>query len=644
MTTPYYTDVTDPYYQDERVTLWHGDCLDVLPALPDASVDAIVTDPPYSLTDRREQYCAGDVLRDAIVTDAQHGDAERAKSLVTLRITVAPALAVRVRGVDLDGDVAAGEEEVDNDGAPGRQDDDMLMNEGHAVAGEEHLSGTFRLWVRKGSARCIGACRCLGQHGDGLIRVPVRLRNDSLGESERTPGIVALGGAELAAVLALDVARGTGELLPASGADTLDQPFELLCPEFVGAGAGARRLASVAESSGVGGVGAPADRALSFDLVAHRAVLSWRPTVLRGFMSSLWDGTGVETDTRLWRECLRVLKPGGHCLAFGSPRTWHNLQTAIEKSGFEIRDSIAYLYGSGFPKSMDVGKAIDKAAGAERAVVGSRTLTGTAASSSAHVGNLAGGSGVGAVKVVDVTAPATPDAEQWQGWGTALKPAFEPIVVARKPLAGTVAQNVLTHGTGALNIDGCRVGDGGGTTKGNPPKGESNGIYGNGINGACEIVDLGKGRWPANVILDESQAAALDQVSGMSESRIGKPRGAASGDGWGMTATGAEYADSGGASRFFYTTKAPSAERPKANGIAHPTVKPLDLMRWLVRLVTPPGGVVLDPFAGSGTTLEAAIVEGFRSIGIEREADYLPLIEQRIARAHPPLDFGEASA
>ncbi len=637
--------MTTPYYTDERAVLHHGDCLDVLAAMPDASVDAIVTDPPYSLTDRREQYCAGDVLRDAIVTDAQHGDAERAKSLVTLRITVAPALAVRVRGVDLDGDVAAGEEEVDNDGAPGRQGDDMLMNEGHAVAGEERLSGTFRLWVRKGSARCIGACRCLGQHGDGLIRVPVRLRNDSLGESERTPGIVALGGAELAAVLALDVARGTGELLPASGADTLDQPFELLCPEFVGAGAGARRLASVAESSGVGGVGAPADRALSFDLVAHRAVLSWRPTVLRGFMSSLWDGTGVETDTRLWRECLRVLKPGGHCLAFGSPRTWHNLQTAIEKSGFEIRDSIAYLYGSGFPKSMDVGKAIDKAAGAERAVVGSRTLTGTAASSSAHVGNLAGGSGVGAVKVVDVTAPATPDAEQWQGWGTALKPAFEPVVVARKPPKGTVAANVLAWGTGALNIDGCRV-EGeftSGWSKSGSKASENDSM--SGPNYARDPKpDNPAGRWPANVVLDGPMAAALDEQSGTSESRIGKPRGAASGDGWGMTATGAEYADSGGASRFFYTAKAASAERPKANGIAHPTVKPLDLMRWLVRLVTPPGGVVLDPFAGSGTTLEAAIVEGFRCIGIEREADYLPLIEQRIARACPPLDFTEATA
>ena len=652
--------MTTPYYTDERVTLHHGDCLDVLAAMPDASVDAIVTDPPYSLTDRREQYCAGDVLRDAIVTDAQHGDAERAKSLVTLRITVAPALAVRVRGVDLDGDVAAGEEEVDNDGAPGRQDDDMLMNEGHAVAGEERLSGTFRLWVRKGSARCIGACRCLGQHGDGLIRVPVRLRNDSLGESERTPGIVALGGAELAAVLALDVARGTGELLPASGADTLDQPFELLCPEFVGAGAGARRLASVAESSGVGGVGAPADRALSFDLVAHRAVLSWRPTVLRGFMSSLWDGTGVETDTRLWRECLRVLKPGGHCLAFGSPRTWHNLQTAIEKSGFELRDSIAWLYGSGFPKSLDVSKAIDKAAGAEREVIGLK------ASNRPNVvgqrpGDSMGGGNYG--ERVE-TAPATPDAERWQGWGTALKPAFEPVVVARKPLEGTVASNVLTWGTGALNIDATRVATtdslGGGANKGMTAETRHEGFARPWMRDdeAREAAAARSrentaraqalGRWPANVVLDESQAAALDEQSGETVSREGKrnaPKGAGTyGAFAGDDPDRLGHADSGGASRFFYIAKAASAERPKKGGIAHPTVKPLDLMRWLVRLVTPPGGLVLDPFAGSGTTLEAAIVEGFRCIGIEREADYLPLIDQRIARAHPPLDFTEATA
>ena len=387
-------------------------------------------------------------------------------------------------------------------------------------------------------------------------------------------------------------------------------------------------------------------------------------------MSSLWDGTGIETDTRLWRECLRVLKPGGHCLAFGSPRTWHNLQTAIEKSGFEIRDSIAWLYGSGFPKSLDVSKAIDKAAGAEREVIGrkgGRYAYGFSEDARDHFKPYGdGGFTADPSTIGDITAPATPAAQQWDGWGTALKPAFEPIVVARKPLAGTVASNVLAHGTGALNVDGCRVGaglfvPGGG---GNLPSG---GIMGRKNSGKPSTAGHTSGRWPANVVLGHTPdcdviyegrgeirlegpcapgcpVAELDRQSGESSSRVGKPRGAASGDGGGMTATGAEYADSGGASRFFYTTKAPSAERPKANGIAHPTVKPLDLMRWLVRLVTPPGGVVLDPFAGSGTTLEAAIVEGFRSIGIEREADYLPLIEQRIARACPPLDFGEATA
>lgn len=577
------------HYQGHGVTLHHGDCLDVLRTLPDASVDSVVTDPPYSLTDRREQYCAGDVLRDAIIMDAQHADAERTKSLVTLRITVAPSLAMRVRGVHLDRHVAAGEEEVDDDSAAGRQDDDVLVDEGDAVAGEERLGGLFRLWVRQGVSRCIGACRCLGQHGDGLIRVPVRLRHDALGEAEGSPGIVALGGAELAAVLALDVARLTGELLPASGADALDQPFELLCPEEVGAGAGARRLASVTEAGGVGGVGDSADRALSFDLVAHRAILSWRPTVLRGFMSSLWDGTGVETDTRLWRECLRVLKPGGHCLAFGSPRTWHNLQTAIERSGFEVRDGIAWLSGSGFPKSLDVSKAIDKRAnvndethrrialvaevirthreakGMERsavslAVVGTPSgacwnwehqqlpsaemwpaikraldipdkfdglIEGTRAQFIGAEREVIGerttglGTGRGAVAYIgdsdnrDVTAPATPAAARWQGWGTALKPAFEPVVVARKPLIGTVAATVLEHGTGALNIGACRIGLASGEDVAalNARSGGRRGFASEYVGGTDRPLppgaDLSKGRWPANVVLDEYREPVL---------------------------------------------------------------------------------------------------------------------------------------
>ena len=186
---------------------------------------------------------------------------------------------------------------------------------------------------------------------------------------------------------------------------------------------------------------------------------------------------------------------------------------------------------------------------------------------------------------------------------------------------------MLAWGTGALNVDGCRISTD--EDRSRPPR-TPNAILGNGKGTNLTASESNPaGRWPANVVLDPTAAAELDRQSGEGVSRIGKPRGAVAGDGWGMTHTGAEYADQGGASRFFYTAKATSAERPRVAGVAHPTVKPLDLMRWLVRLVTPPGGTVLDPFAGSGTTLEAAIVEGFRCVGIER--------------AQVPLDFTEAS-
>lgn len=340
-------------------------------------------------------------------------------------------------------------------------------------------------------------------------------------------------------------------------------------------------------------------------------------------------------------ECLRVLKPGGYLVAFGGSRTWHRLAAAIEDSGFEIRDSIAWLYGSGFPKSLDVSKAIDKAAGAVREVTG-RGTKGMRVQSSWDTGN---GSGVfrAGADGYDETAPATEAAKRWEGWGTALKPAFEPIVVGRKPFAGTVAGNVLEHGTGALNIDGCRVGSQGG---GNAcPGGDKCKCVTSGVSFSPTRHPVRRegdfGRWPANVVLDKTQAAELDQQSGISVSRIGAPRGADSGSGWGMTATGAEYDDTGGASRYFptfrYEAKAPTSERPSANGIQHPTVKPLDLMRWLVRLVTPPNGTVLEPFAGSGTTAEACIHEHMKCIAIEREADYLPVITARLTK---PMQVG----
>ena len=396
-----------------------------------------------------------------------------------------------------------------------------------------------------------------------------------------------------------------------------------------------------------------------------------------GFMGKGWDATGIAYNVTVWRECLRVLKPGGHLLAFGGTRTWHRLAVAIEDAGFELRDSIAWLYGSGFPKSLDVSKAIDKAAGAEREVIGLK------ASNRPNVvgqrpGDSMGGGNYG--ERVE-TAPATPDAERWQGWGTALKPAFEPVVVARKPLEGTVASNVLTWGTGALNIDATRVATtdslGGGANKGMTAETRHEGFARPWMRDdeAREAAAARSrentaraqalGRWPANVVLGHTPdcdviyegrgeirlegpcapgcpVAELDRQSGESSSRVGKPRGAAHGEGWGMTATGAEYADTGGASRFFYVAKAPTSERPRVGGIAHPTVKPLDLMRWLVRLVTPPGGTVLEPFAGSGTTAEACVLEGFQCIAIEREADYLPLIVSRLDKpTQQGLNFGD---
>ena len=373
------------------------------------------------------------------------------------------------------------------------------------------------------------------------------------------------------------------------------------------------------------------------------------PPYFLSFMGKAWDtvSTGeMQRRHELWaREALRVLKPGGHLLAFGGTRTYHRLTCAIEDAGFEVRDCIAWMYGSGFPKSLDVGKAIDKAAGAEREVTGpDPNWRARAHTDSVYDGGLS--------RPESLTAPATPDAVRWDGWGTALKPAHEPIVVARKPLAGTVAGNVLEWGTGALNVDGCRIefaseGDKANAKPGGAATAKSGALAGGTQHsGARTTFDAvqGAGRWPANVVLDPEAAAVLDEQTGESVSRIGSPRGAAAGDGWGMTATGAEYDDAGGASRFFYVAKADSAERNAGLSVTtlftpadaptrndHPTVKPIALMRWLVRLVTPPGGLVLDPFAGSGTTGCAAVLEGFDFMGVEREEASVGIARARIA-------------
>jgi hypothetical protein len=469
-------------------------------------------------------------------------------------------------------------------------------------------------------------------------------------------------------------------------------------------------------------------------------------------MGKAWDH-GVPGEA-FWREALRVAKPGAHLVAFGGTRTYHRLTCAIEDAGWEIRDCLSWLYGSGFPKSHDVSKAIDKMDAAEEqsarryrftewvrstgvtsAQIDSATDTNmgghytTAASQpaimtrehlekcrhllggvdvpewverecdirSVESRNFAerevvgrdtkarstGGSsalptlGAGvAYKSWDITAPATDLARQWQGWGTALKPAWEPIILARKPLIGTVAANVAQYGTGGINVDGCRltpVGKVQAKGRGRGELGQTGGW--NAHANKDSLYDGTQGRWPANVVLDEEAAGMLDEQSGERKSAPQGKRKEWSGYGgdFGFTshAPSANYGDSGGASRFFYTAKASRKEReaglegmpvgqpvggadkwtetdrrrgegvtrePAAN--VHPTVKPIALMRWLCRLVTPKGGLILDPFTGSGTTGCAAVLEGFRFVGIERESEYVEIAEKRIAHwasAEPDL-------
>ena len=362
-----------------------------------------------------------------------------------------------------------------------------------------------------------------------------------------------------------------------------------------------------------------------------------------GFMGKAWDASGIAYRVELWREVLRVLKPGGHLLAFGGTRTSHRMVCAIEDAGFEVRDSVLWLHGQGFPKSLDVSKAIDKGAGVERATLGplqsvaDHNLPGTGA----QFRNIAEKGGARKL-VPTATVPATPLAEKWQGFGTALKPAHEPVCMARKPLAGTVAANVAKHGTGALNIDGCRIDVPPDDTNHFGPsvafgKGKTR-VYGDGLGGRPTPNLSASGRFPANVILDPDAAAELDAQSGDRPSGAVLPyeRATRNFNAFGRPppkSTSIHEASTGGASRFFYVAKPSRRERGEGN--VHPTVKPIALMRYLVRLVTPPGGLVLDPFAGSGTTGIAAKLEGFRFLGVEQDAAYAAIARRRIAGAKP---------
>ena len=359
------------------------------------------------------------------------------------------------------------------------------------------------------------------------------------------------------------------------------------------------------------------------------------PATSGGFMGKSWDN--FVPPPAVWDEALRVLKPGGHLLCFAGTRTMGLMEMSMRLAGFDVRDSIAWLSGQGFPNGMDIGKVIDKAAGDERHIVSEGTPVKRIIPGADQDKTGSWIKDNGRTFTPTVTEAASEESRKWTGWNNALKPAFEPIIMARKPFKGPLFKNVLKHGTGALNVDTTRI-------TGEPVpinRLEKWSGFGEEKRPAYEQTMNTAGRYPANVILDESQAAALDEQTDSLKAggaiAIGsKGAGVRNNAVYGVDDSDRgewqPYGDAGGASRFFYCAKAGKSERPVVDGKGHSTVKPLSLMRYLVKLVTPPNGLILEPFAGSGTTVEAALLEGFRIIASEREEEYLPLIVQRIER------------
>jgi len=382
-----------------------------------------------------------------------------------------------------------------------------------------------------------------------------------------------------------------------------------------------------------------------------------------GFMNKSWDKNGIAFNSQVWSECLRVLKSGGHLLSFGGTRTYHRMACAVEDAGFGIRDCIFWVYGSGFPKSLNISKAIEKQKGIKP--INKKPAYGAIASR--ELIEQRGWNNI--INALEMPPTQTKEGKQWEGWGTALKPAVEPIVLARKPLSEkTVAKNVLKWGTGGINIDGCRV-----ATTDNLSGGTYGGIFSGSRNAdgsLCKAIGSGdKGRFPANLIHDGSEEVVemFPDTKASKASQRGKVKifddKKKGYKGWEGESTIRGHNDNGGsASRFFYCAKASKAERNKGlegfearrsgsmmgnvdngnfltgsgnprrgvNQNNHPTVKPVSLMRYLCRLVTPPNGIVLDPFMGSGTTGIACKLEGFGFVGIEIEENYYKIAEARI--------------
>jgi DNA modification methylase len=718
-------------------TVIHGKCLEVLKKFPDNSVDSIVTDVPYGLGDKDpsiediiaylqgapslgplkkgRQHCANSVVRVPVVPQTDHPETHPSQDSITFRVVLTEFPAVSFGVVQFDNELTR-EQEVYNVSTI-LDLYDMLVRKGDAYSDQGFNDCQLCLRERQSFPGCIEACSCFTQLGPATFSVLVRLPYNPFGEPKRSADVMADPTTEIKAVLTLDVGRRTGELSPADPTDTGDSGLLISTPEDVGASSGAGGLLSILQVLLTGKIHLPTDRALSFNVAVPIALVDrfHSPRVAqKDFMGKDWEIPSVP----VWKECFRVLKPGGFLLSFAGTRTSDIISMGLRAAGFENRDTIdaeqgppvlRWVRAQGMPKSTDISKELDKKAGVEREVLGPLVYAdGTEGHWSAndkyaqdrHTKGLHG-------KKKVATAPSTPEAQEWEGWGTALKPYWEPILVFRKPIEEkTLVGQVLATGTGGLNIKASRVKHSSkkdfekhkagvdavkarGGVRGGSWKNTSD------LSGANEVtVD---GRYPPNVLFvhsDLCRKVGTTMVPAPVINRFedgAKPFGNGAGHPYTSTQTGDEngeeeigvwechpscpvgrlnrqraptvsrpdnraggkmdtrtggtnwrfrrkpsnLSDSGGVSRyfanfpwepeegFFYVPKPSLAE--KSSGLEegeendHSTVKPIKLMAYLVRMATRPGGIVLDPYCGSGSTGVAAIGEGMSFIGIEKE-------------------------
>ena len=699
------------------ITLMLGDCLERLKELPDNSVDSIVTDPPYGLGDNLYKrvnkavwksfnvmlpnFMESDIKRlqykDFSVISGLCSDLSRCETIPIIKSGVA----MPKSSVDFYSDIIIREEEIDRSAISTSFDisDSVLVNKfdskGSKFVGNfifdfgdsvdfttdnffrgnfgQFSSGFFSVPISSIFSSCFP--NSMGDFPFPIFRdgiFDVVWGSNHVGNHTFSHSFaLTVDRAEDVPVLTFDLTRASGEFSATISTQNSDIFTNFIRPKLVRTNLTTSSLSTMLQPIRVSFVLDGANGTVSeyfFHLYIPKNLLKSISSIYdnaRGFMGKKWDYDVPSVE--IWEECLRVLKPGGHLLAFAGTRTQHRMAVSIEDAGFEIRDMIAWVYGSGFPKSLDISKAIDKTAGAEREVVGKRkhpTLKDTSkteeSANAAHGGNTWS-------REWDISEPATDSAKQWEGWGTALKPALEPITVARKPISEkTIAENVLKHGTGGINIDGSRVATNpdvddprlGGKGSWKTDKAAKK-VYEGGYNGD-DITSSEKGRFPANLIHDGSEevvelfpitssgAMKREVDAYKSESNTGFLKG--------KTGPHNQHGDSGSAARFFYCAKTSKKDRneglenlpdkewrhegaavPERNNRPflpsknnHPTVKPTELMRYLVKLVTPPNGVVLDPFMGSGSTGKAAKLEGFKFIGVELDPEYLEIAKARI--------------